>query len=162
MTAKVIVAATTQSAILSLCERSLSWPCTAKQQWKTEISSIQRPDSSAVDLTNSNPQRNPHRHHGNDDGDGDGAHGAISLSGSLAWHGAAQPASDWYVAIDYSGTQESVLTEFVDLEPGGDSEESPNGDPEDALAEHPESDRQTAAELARADVHLERLLVVGS
>ena len=55
--------------------------------------------SSAVDLTNLNPQRNPHLHRGNDDGDGDGAHGAISLSGSLAWHGAAQPASDWYVAI---------------------------------------------------------------
>ena len=45
-----------------------------------------------------------------------------------------------------------VLTEFADLEPGGDGEEPADGDPEDALAEHSESDRQTAAELARADV----------
>ena len=144
MTAKVIVAATTQSAILSLCERSLSWPCTAKQQRKTEHSSVQRLGRQFEFKTK------PHLHRGNDDGDGDGAHGAISLSGSLAWHGAAQPASDWCVAIVVLRSQ--VLTEFVNLEPGGDGEEPADGDPEDALAEHPESYRQTAAELARADV----------
>ena len=49
---------------------------------------------------------------------------------------------------------ETRLTELGDFDPPHDTDEAADGDSEQRLAEHAEPDRQTAAELARANVHL--------
>ncbi len=56
------------------------------------------------------------------------------------------------ISASEKSTRSTALTHVVDDNPAADREEAPDSEPDQSLAEHAESDRQTAAELARANV----------